>query len=387
MMLQTCSTRTWRTQTWPILRRLAFVLTASAAAAWPIAAGAQVTVAVDAAANRRPINPNVYGVAHAGTAELSDLNVPLNRHGGNPTTRVNWQINADNRGNDWYYESVPGSSATPGEMGDTFITNARAAGAQAMITIPTIDWVAKLGPNRSKLASFSIAKYGPQTGNDWQWFADAGNGIRTNGQLVTGNDPNDANVRSSVGLPAGVGAAPGRPLGHERRRRPALLRARQRAQHLARDAPRRPSDRRDHGRGPDEERRLRHRDQDRRRRARSSSAPRNGAGPATSTAATTSSTAASTAGARCPIASTTAARTTCRGSSDTMRQRSTAAGRRLLDVFTVHYYPQGGEFSDDVSTAMQQRRNRSTRSLWDPNYVDETWINDRVRLIPRLAAG
>ena len=57
---------------------------------------------------------------------------------------------------------------------------------------------------------------------------------------------------------------------------------------------------------------------------------------------------------------------------------------RLLDVFSLHYYPQGGEFSDDVSTAMQQRRNRSTRSLWDPNYVDETWINDRVRLIPRM---
>ena len=57
---------------------------------------------------------------------------------------------------------------------------------------------------------------------------------------------------------------------------------------------------------------------------------------------------------------------------------------RLLDVFTVHYYPQGGEFSDDVSSAMQLRRNRSTRSLWDPNYVDETWINDKVQLIPRL---
>ncbi len=33
---------------------------------------------------------------------------------------------------------------------------------------------------------------------------------------------------------------------------------------------------------------------------------------------------------------------------------------------------------------MQLRRNRSTRSLWDPNYVDETWINDRVQLVPRL---
>ncbi len=33
---------------------------------------------------------------------------------------------------------------------------------------------------------------------------------------------------------------------------------------------------------------------------------------------------------------------------------------------------------------MQLRRNRSTRSLWDPSYVDETWINDRVQLMPRL---
>ena len=47
-----------------------------------------------------------------------------------------------------------------------------------MLTIPMIDWVAKLGANRGKLASFSIAKYGAQTGNDWQWFADAGNGVR-----------------------------------------------------------------------------------------------------------------------------------------------------------------------------------------------------------------
>ena len=33
---------------------------------------------------------------------------------------------------------------------------------------------------------------------------------------------------------------------------------------------------------------------------------------------------------------------------------------------------------------MQLRRNRSTRSLWDATYVDETWINTTVKLIPRL---
>jgi len=33
---------------------------------------------------------------------------------------------------------------------------------------------------------------------------------------------------------------------------------------------------------------------------------------------------------------------------------------------------------------MQLLRNRSTRSLWDPTYVDQSWINDKVMLIPRL---
>jgi PKD repeat protein len=69
---------------------------------------------------------------------------------------------------------------------------------------------------------------------------------------------------------------------------------------------------------------------------------------------------------------------------DQMRQNQVATGQRLLDIFTVHYYPQGGEFGNDTSSAMQLRRNRSTRSLWDPNYVDESWINDRVQLVLRL---
>jgi hypothetical protein len=61
-----------------------------------------------------------------------------------------------------------------------------------------------------------------------------------------------------------------------------------------------------------------------------------------------------------------------------------ATGVRLLDVFTFHWYPQGGEHSDDVSPAMQRSRNRSTRVLWDPDYRDPTWVNAVVRLIPRM---
>ena len=67
-------------------------------------------------------------------------------------------------------------------------------------------------------------------------------------------------------------------------------------------------------------------------------------------------------------------------------QRSQSAGRRLLDVFTLHCYPQSGEYGNDDSLSTQLLRNRSTRSLWDTNYVDESWIATRVYLIPRMKA-
>ena len=68
-------------------------------------------------------------------------------------------------------------------------------------------------------------------------------------------------------------------------------------------------------------------------------------------------------------------------------------GTRLLDVFDEHYYPQSGVALRDAGNASLQRlRLRSTRSLWDPTYIDESWISDTapggvaVRLIPRMRA-
>ena len=119
-----------------------------------------VAISVDVSANRHAINPNIYGVAYGDATTLADLNSPLNRQGGNNTTRYNWQLNGDNRANDWFFESIGDSSSVAGERGDTFIAMSKSAGAQAMLTIPMIGWVAKFGVNRSKLASFSIAKYG-----------------------------------------------------------------------------------------------------------------------------------------------------------------------------------------------------------------------------------
>jgi hypothetical protein len=352
----------------------------------PLSASAQnptVAVNVDAGANRRPINPNIYGVAHATTAQLNDLNCPLNRNGGNNTTRYNWQLNADNRGNDWYYESIGDSSATAGERGDTFFSSSRAANAVAMLTVPMIDWVAKLGSNRSKLAGFSLAKYGPQTGNDWQWFPDAGNGVRTNGQSVTGNDPNDANVASSSLFQQawvqhlvsrwGTNANAGLRyyiLDNE----PSLWHATHR-------------DVRPTGATMDE---VKNRMLDFGGRIKAVDPSALVAGPEEwgwsgyFYSGYDQQYGSSHGWGFLPDRSNHAGADYLPWLLDQLRQNNATTGQRLLDVFTVHDYPQGGEFSDDVSSVMQLRRNRSTRSLWDPGYVDESWINDRVQLIPRL---
>ncbi len=351
-----------------------------------ISANAQnpaVTVNVDANANRHPINPNIYGIAHATTAQLNDLNSPLNRNGGNNTTRYNWQLNADNRGNDWYYQSIGEGSATAGERGDTFFTNARAANAQAMLTIPMIDWVAKLGSNRGKLASFSIAKYGPQTGNDWQWFPDAGNGILTNGQYVTGNDANDANEPSNSLFQQGWvqhlvsrwgTSASGGLRYYILDNEPSIWHGTHRDVHPT-------------GATMDE---IKNKILDYAGKIKAVDPSSLVVGPeewgwSGYLFSGYDQQYGSTHGwSSLPDRNNHGGADYLPWLLDQLRQNNIATGKRLLDIFTVHYYPQSGEFGNDVSSNMQLRRNRSTRSLWDPNYVDESWINDRVRLIPRL---
>jgi len=365
--------------------RLALCILAAVIAATSIANAQNpaINVNIDAAVNRRAINPNIYGVAHASTIELNELNSPLNRNGGNNTTRYNWQLNADNRANDWYYQSIGDSSATAGERGDTFINNSKAAGAEAMLTVPLIGWVAKLGANRSKLAGFSIAKYGAQTGNDWQWFPDAGNGVWTNGQYVTGNDPNDANVPSDSLFQQGW-------VQHVVNRWGTNTNGGLRYFILDNEHSIWHSTHRDvHPTGATmDEVKNKMIDYAGKIKAVDSSAlvvgPEEWGWSGYVYSGYDQQYGNQNGWGYLPDRANHGNWDYLPWLLDQMRQHNASTGQRLLDIFTVHYYPQGGEFSDDTSSAMQLRRNRSTRSLWDPNYVDETWINDRVQLVPRL---
>ena len=56
---------------------------------------APAVIGVDATANVHAIDPNIYGTAFATAAQLSDLNIPLNRNGGNASDTYSYAAGRD----------------------------------------------------------------------------------------------------------------------------------------------------------------------------------------------------------------------------------------------------------------------------------------------------
>lgn len=340
------------------------------------------TVSIDAAANNHPISPLIYGVAFASTQQLEDLNSPLNRSGGNNESMYNWQLNASNHGSDWYFESIADSSSAPGYREDSFFSGTKVAGAQAAMTVPMIGWVANLGPNRGSLDSFSVAKYGAQQATDPYW-PDAGNGVLTNGQDVV-NNPNDANVPSSVSFETGwLGhmvntwgtAANGGVSYYLMDNEPSIWCDVHRDVHpvgatmdeiyndiVGYGSAVKAADPSAQVMGPEEwgwsgyfysgyDQQY---------------------GNEHGWGGTLPDRAAHNNMDYVPWLL------------QQLENYQTASGTRLLDVLSLHFYPQAGEYSSNDSAGMDLLRNRSTRQLWDPNYVSESWIGTPVYLIPRM---
>jgi hypothetical protein len=347
-----------------------------------------ITITIDAQLNCHPISPLIYGVAFASSNQLSDGDFTLNRSGGNSETRYNWQINAHNLAADWYFESYPDSSSTPGATADSFVANSRNGGAQAMITVPMIGWAPKLGSGRSILYSYSVAKYGPQTSTD-PWLPDAGNGISsTNGNCtITCNNPNDANFPTNTAFEQGY------------------------VQHLLQQW------------GPSTNGGVPYYIMDNEHSIWfSTHQDVHPVGPTMQEIWTKMLATASMVKSNDPNALVAGpeewgwngyfysgydqqwsgqhddynpAVYPDRGTNggwdympwllNQFHQHDTSTGQRLLDCFTLHCYPQenlvGGS---DVSSATVLLRNQSTRVFWDTNYVDPSWINSVIMLIPRM---
>jgi len=98
------------------------------------AQGPSTTITIDAAAHRHPINPNIYGVAFATTAQLTDLNTPLNRSGGNANIMDNepslWS---------WIHSNAHPTGPTMDEIKDKMIdygAKVKAADPSALVVGP-----------------------------------------------------------------------------------------------------------------------------------------------------------------------------------------------------------------------------------------------------------
>lgn len=155
-----------------------------------------ITVSVDQTSERKAISNDIYGINFdEGNPTTSSLPFSVERWGGNQTTRYNWQLNTANRASDWFFINYPYDDEdwepSQGSLSDRFIDRVLGRGNQVLMTIPTIGWTPK---DRTVSYGFSQHEYGSQQEAAWE-MADAGNGVLKDGTLVTNNDPADTSVR------------------------------------------------------------------------------------------------------------------------------------------------------------------------------------------------
>jgi len=325
----------------------------SAAVSSPVAAQGTV-IRVDASQNVHPISPLIYGMNQVPKQYQQALGIKLNRWGGNPSTRYNWKLgNAWNAGRDYFYRNgdygYTGSSAS-----DDFVAGTLAAGGEALVTLPTLGWVAK--NNDSNTCSFPTSD--GSCGDAEKATCD------TPGAIA---DPKRANVPSDVGSATDW-------VKH------LLIEKKYAVRFFAMDNE------------PDIWGATHYDvhpncttyDEIRDKYIEYASAVRAIApqaellGPVSccwhfywNSAAGAADKAKHNGQDFLPWFL------------DEVRRHDQQAGVRTLDVLDIHYYPEG-LYNDNVDTATAAHRLRSTRSLWDTTYVDESWIAEPVNLISQM---
>lgn len=346
-------------------------------------------LSVNVSANRHAISPYIYGMNYAEETLADDIDLPVRRWGGNSTSRYNWQADIHNTGSDWYFENIPedndNRAALPnGSAADKFVEQNDRTGTDTLMTVPLIGWTPKSNSplTHSYACGFKVSKYGTQDSVD-PWDTACGNGI-SGGENITGNDASDTSIPATTTFVANWinhlkqqfnDAANGGVMFYNLDNEPMLWNSTHRDVHP---------------------------------------------NPTTYDEMKTQTEAyAAAVKAADPTAKTlgpadwgwcayffSAADGCSPGGSDRaahgnvdfvpwylqqMQAYDTAHSVRILDYLDLHVYPQGTNiYSDVVDTNTKALRLRSTRALWDPTYVDESWIGGAgweggiVKLIPRM---
>ncbi len=345
-----------------------------------------VTVAPDQ--ERHPISPLIYGMAFAPLDYMRDLRLGLNRWGGNDKTRYNWAHgNAVNAARDWRFANRvavedPAIKNGPSSAADWFVRENKKGGAETLLTVPTIGWVARDTDNGN------VSRNVPAGG---------GPAIGPSG-AIAGYDPAENRARTSV--PSFARRTPGSPavpgavyqdewIAHLKKQFGAADSGGVRLYAMDNEPdlwdgthtdvhPARP--------GYDD---LLAQFEVYARAVKAVDPSARVTGPVSW---------GWTGYHYSPLDRgddnfrTHADRKRHGGEPfllwflKQVRARDAAAKSRSLDVLDVHYYPQGAGLygGSAIDAGTRERRIRATRALWDPGYTDESWIAEPVRLLPLL---
>jgi hypothetical protein len=344
----------------------------------------EVALTLDCRGESHEISPLIYGVAYdfrkdAEVHPRGSLGATARRWGGNPASRFNWKLgHAWNTGSDWYFRNV-NFTEQKDFSAQRFIDEDQALGLATALTVPTLGWVAK----DTASFSFPVDRFGPQQKVAPE-DALVGNGFGRDGKPL---QPGPAQ-RTSVAAPPEFIAEWVKDIrAHERGGRrtvqmyildnePSLWNSTHRDVHPE-------------PLGYDEllDRTIRY------ARAIKEVDPRAViAGPAEwGWPAYQYSAIDAAAGfalhpdrlmhGNVPLIPWWLRK---------LREYRERTGMNLVDVLDVHFYPQangvGVDTQGDTDDDTNALRLRSTRALWDPTYVDESWIKEPVNLLPRLKA-
>lgn len=336
---------------------------------------------IDCAAAGHPISPLIYGIALNGMRETKDthqweLGATARRWGGNPTSRYNWKLgNAWNTGNDYFFRNVS-ITDDPKYSYDKFLEANLAHKVQTALTLPMIGWVAK----DTKSYGFPVSKFGAQAEVD-PYTPDAGNGLSATGKKVEPGKPTETSVEASPEFIADWVKAI---------REKDKARGRSVQMYILDNEPMLwSSTHRDVHPEPTSYDELLQKTIAYGTAVRRADPDAVIAGPAEWGWSNYFWSAVD-------LVPGTVGKPDSRAHGDVpllawylrkLREHEKKTGVRLLDVVDVHFYPQSrvgsgdtGETDKDTSA----RRIRSTRALWDPTYRDESWINEKVQLLPRI---
>lgn len=339
---------------------------------------AMTPMTVECSSAGQAVSPTIYGIAFADADK--DLGATAHRWGGNTTSRYNPKLGAWNTADTWFFENIKIDSH------DVFLGKVAEKGGRAAITVPIMGWIAK----DTTSASFPVSVFGPQEKTDSEFHPDFGNGKKPDGKtLIPPGDPSRTSIKVT---PEMVGEWITKMRADDLKRGKRLI-----YEYILDNEP---------GLWMNA-----HRDVH----------PE----PTTYDELLEKTIAFGTAIRKADpdaiIAGPAAwgwweyfysakdhdkgfmLKPDRRAHDDVphlawylkkLKEHEDKTGVRILDVLDVHIYPQadgvqgpdgkGGDGGGETDRKTNDVRFRTTRSLWDRNYEDESWIKDKVYLIPRL---